>query len=646
MASPQPMPFSTNCPSCGASNEFADEKAGQTDRCQNCGATIELVPESRIGPPGDAADPPIPRGAEKLPSAIGSYRIVRELGRGAMGVVYLAKDPGLNRDVALKLPLKLKEHPGARERFLREARVAALFHHANFCPIHQIGEHEGDPYLVMAFIDGITLKNRIVRGEPWGCREAAELVHRLAVALSEAHRRGVVHRDLKPANIMIHSDGRLFLMDFGLARQIDSADPTLTSQGAIIGTPTYMPPEQVRGLVKEIGPRSDLYSLGVVFYELLTGRPPFEGVVWWVLHQVIAEAPPIPSGLNPAIDAALQAIVLKAMAKKPEDRYASMDEFAGELRGWLDTPLTPMPEKKPVVPAPKAPLPPARSPAILTDSLGVRPTPMPEKKPVVPASKIPPPLAASPAILTNTLGMKLALIPAGKFLMGSDSSDREAYDNEEPRHRVQITKPFYLGVYPVTQAEYRALTGQSPSFFKGADDLPVEQVSWFDAVAFCNQLSMKEGLRPCYDSRGAAIANGDGYRLPTEAEWEYACRARSATRYSFGHDPDTLGNHAWFNKNSDKKTHPVGRKQANAFGLYDMHGNVCEWCSDLFDNYYYGQSQVDDPCGPSDGSHRVIRGGGWINVAEDCRAAFRFRSTPTGTSTNLGFRVARVRSVS
>ena len=206
--------------------------------------------------------------------------------------------------------------------------------------------------------------------------------------------------------------------------------------------------------------------------------------------------------------------------------------------------------------------------------------------------------------------------------MGSPDSDKVAQDDEKPQHRVRITRPFYLGATEVTQGQYRAVTGQSPSYFKGSDDLPVEQVSWNDAIAFCDKLSELE--------KGSL--GGARYRLPTEAEWEYACRGGSTTRYSFGDDAARLGEFAWYNGNSDGKTHPVGQKRPNAWGLYDMHGNVWEWCQDGYEKDYYGHSPDADPLGPSQASARVIRGGGWRFFPQHARSASR-RGTLRGSGT-------------
>jgi formylglycine-generating enzyme required for sulfatase activity len=238
--------------------------------------------------------------------------------------------------------------------------------------------------------------------------------------------------------------------------------------------------------------------------------------------------------------------------------------------------------------------------------------------------------------------IKLRRIPDGEFMMGSLTGEGD--NDEHPQHQVRITRPFYLGVYEVTQGQYRAVMGQTPSNFKGSDDLPVETVSWRDAVQFCNTLSEKEGMKPFYEIDGESVRiadwNGTGYRLPTEAEWEYACRAGSNTKYSFGDDEKNLSAYAWFDGNSENKTHPVGQRQRNSWDLYDMHGNVWEWCWDWFTADYYQGSPTDDPRGPLGASPRVFRGGGWSREPRSCRSADRRRFEPGLRGSALGFRLA------
>jgi formylglycine-generating enzyme required for sulfatase activity len=252
-------------------------------------------------------------------------------------------------------------------------------------------------------------------------------------------------------------------------------------------------------------------------------------------------------------------------------------------------------------------------------------------------------------VITNSVGMKLARIPAGKFLMGSPATEPER-DPEELQHEVAITRPFLMGVYEVTQAQYEKVMGKNPSFFSpgrgGGPDHPVEQARWTDAVDFCRKLSALPAEKEA----------GRTYRLPTEAEWEYACRAGTATPFHFG---DALSSkQANFNGTAPfggapkgpylQKTAPVGSFPPNAWGLYDMHGNVSEWCADWYDPDYYKKSPKQDPKGPSSGVvgtgfrglfFYVVRGGCWLDEARACRAAYRFRLQPSEPYRLVGFRV-------
>ena len=217
----------------------------------------------------------------------------------------------------------------------------------------------------------------------------------------------------------------------------------------------------------------------------------------------------------------------------------------------------------------------------------------------------------------NSIGMKFAYIPAGKFLMGSPP-DEGGWFSDEVQHEVTISRGFYLGITEVTQGQWKAVMGHNPSWFKG-NRLPVERVSWDDAVRFCRRLGQKEGRR---------------YRLPTEAEWEYACRAESTGPYAGTGNLDEMG---WHVGNSGNETHPVGTKQPNAWGLYDMHGNVSEWCRDWYGEY--PRREVRDPAGPSESVARVLRGGSWSYPPRICRPASRSRDERSMRYNDIGFRV-------
>jgi predicted Ser/Thr protein kinase len=287
--------------------------------------------------PSTVTNAPPPQ-AGTLPEQFGRYRIVRKLGRGGMGAVYLAHDPQLDRQVALKVPhFSADDSPEILERFFREARSAAALHHPHICPVHDVGRVNDLPYLTMAYVEGQALAERLQGGATPPAREAAELLRKLALALEEAHRAGIVHRDLKPSNVMIDRRGEPVIMDFGLARRDNKDETQLTQSGAVLGTPAYMPPEQALGDRKAVGPCSDIYSLGVILYQLLAGRVPFEGTLGSILAQIATVPPAAPSAVRAGVDRRLEAICLKAMAKQPADRYATMGDLAAALMAYLDS---------------------------------------------------------------------------------------------------------------------------------------------------------------------------------------------------------------------------------------------------------------------------------------------------------------------
>ena len=229
--------------------------------------------------------------------------------------------------------------------------------------------------------------------------------------------------------------------------------------------------------------------------------------------------------------------------------------------------------------------------------------------------------SAQPLIVTCG-GVEMVLLPAGRFVKGREGGPPE----QEPAHEVEVDA-FLIDRYEVTQAVYAEMDPVNGSHFKGPD-LPTEMISWGKAALYCNMRSEAEGLQPCYNEYGECDFEADGYRLPTEAEWEYACRAGSTSLYGFGSDPRDLEKHAWYAGNANKKTHPAGRKAPNAWGLFDMHGNVAEWCNDYYDPEYYKNSPAKNPRGPAEGEKNVLRGGHWGASPEACTSAFRAGEEP------------------
>ncbi|MCB9925569.1 MAG: SUMF1/EgtB/PvdO family nonheme iron enzyme [Planctomycetaceae bacterium] len=246
-------------------------------------------------------------------------------------------------------------------------------------------------------------------------------------------------------------------------------------------------------------------------------------------------------------------------------------------------------------------------------------------------------------VITNSIGMELKLIPAGEFMMGSPDTDKDSRRNERPQHRVRITQPFYMGINLVTQREYEQVMGDNPATYNGEDQRPVETITWHDAVKFCNKLSELDGLDQFYDididSQNVSVIGGTGHRLPTEAEWEYACRAGTSTKWSCGDDTETLSAAAWYGRELPDGTRLVGEGEPNQWGLYDMHGNVWEWCWDLYKRY--GQTSMETNLTPLGENRRALRGGSFQSSASLCRSAIRGRVVPDHRDPFIGFRVSR-----
>ncbi len=543
------------------------------------------------------------------PTPGGAWVLLELLGIGGFGEVWKAQHPQF---AGITAALKFCLDPNAAKVLRHEATLLnqVMRHTAlpGIVPLRQAYLDSEPPCLEYEFVPGGDLGN-LVRNWPTlpadqRIRFANRLLHRLAAIVAQLHRLqpAIVHRDLKPANILIQrhdeEDLDLRVTDFGIGgiaagQALGAAHLGHTTRGELLAlsmrgahTPLYASPQQVQGQAPD--PRDDVYSLGVIWYQLLTANPGqgISGDFADDLREIGLAEP-------------LIALLGKCVAGKVERRPTDAGVLAELLQEQALTPAAFANNGPKPVPVKKSP---------------------PPSRPASPPS--PPPTLRDPGTpFTNQLGIKFAWIPPGTFLMGSPSAETGRMVVEIP-HQVTLTRGFFLGIFPVTQLQWHTVMGNDPSHFKG-DELPVEMVSWDDCQEFCKLLSKQDGLP---------------YRLPTEAEWEYACRAGATTAYYFGFSPNHLGEYAWFFDNSNSQTQPVGQKKPNAWGLYDMHGLVWEWCQDWYGSY--GHKKVEDPTGPKTGNAHVLRGGSWGHRDLNCRSAFRSRRASSAASNIVGFRVA------
>ena len=575
---------------------------------------------------------------------IGTWKIEKKLGEGGMGEVYYARHIHLGTPAAVKaLSQELTGHQKFRERFLNEARAQAQLIHPHIAQLLDYIEQDDQFFLVLEYIPGGTLADIIDNANASiDINRALRWTKQALSALDYAHQRGIIHRDIKPSNIMLDQSGNVKVGDFGIALEVGK--DRITTAGQCIGTPGYMSPEQIMSPM-QIDHRTDVYAMGAVLYELLTRRSPFSALRTIELRQAHVEDPVIPpSGFNPDLPFALESIVLKALEKHPNDRYYGCGDFARAIetfeRGATPAAIPHLAASpKPPVRATKRPPYAAGAinllkqisnfnnkttlwilgAALLTGGLiififilwatGI----LSDNPGTDPSNRNSGGSVETGATYVRMDRIDFVRIQPGEFEMGSLVGETD----EKPVRRIRITRAFEIGKYEITQSQWQYIMGNNRSKFIGADR-PVENVSWEDAQEFIRKLNDKN--------------DGFAYRLPTEAEWEYACTC--------GGGGVATGDNTWHEGNSGGETHPVGKKKPNAWGLYDINGNVWEWVQDWYDSNY-SLTEVIDPQGPSSGKYKVNRGGSWVNSTSSCRATIRGYDSPASRASHIGFRLIR-----
>ena len=583
---------------------------------------------------------------------LGKCRIERLIGQGGMGAVYLAHHLALDVPVAVKVLISRpgKDMDELIHRFIREARLASRIRHPHVVQMLDVGtdEETGIDYIVQEYVGGGSVSDLMKKG-PLEEGQALDIIISVASALAAAAEFNIVHRDIKPENILLTGRGEAKLADLGIAKECNGEDGGLTVSHVMMGTPFYVAPEQARN-TKRVDVRADIYSLGATLYHMLCGQPPYPGeTAFEVLSNLIAEPVPDPRQKRPDLSAAVSASIMRMMAKDPADRPATAVQLLEELKvARRATAGAGLPLFSQLKPFQHLLLRSGRrrwpwlaalaGVAVLAGAFWFSRAGGGHQVPVAPPAtgvqaisrlQVPPGCQALPGttaepytkttwakeIVHEATGIELAYIPAGEFEMGSPAEET-GREEKETRHQVRLTKGFYLGKCEVTQAQWEKVNATNPSTCKTAGaEAPVESVTWHDCQEFCEKA-------------------GPGIRLPTEAEWEYACRAGTTGTYGGSGHLEQLG---WYLDNSGGISHPVGKKARNDWGLYDMHGNVWEWCQDWHDVYPAGMAT--DPAGPDAGVNRVVRGGCWNSAPGACRSASRFKIEPGNRIHHLGFRV-------
>ena len=586
----------------------------------------------------------------------GKYKIEATLGQGTFGITYLGTarltlNGGLGaREIVTKVAIKeffmrevnVRDNDGRcvegssssvftnyRHRFRREAENLAKLDHPNIIRVYDVFDENGTTYYSMEYVEGLTLDAYIQQHHPLPEVDAVAILGRVCSALSFMHGQRMLHLDLKPKNIMCSTKGEVFLIDFGLSKQfgVNGEPESSTTIGA--GTPGYAPIEQVKQIKDGTFPATlDIYALGATMYKTLTGQRPPEATD--VLNEGFPLEPLVQHHRSPS----LIKVIARCMSPMRKDRYQTVADL---LRAY--PPLAAENEKTEIKEDTEA--------TILNNNSGRQINlshcsnkqcgkVIPSDAEVCPycGTAVAEPGKSAAAnkmdISVNGVTFTMVRVEGGTFMMGATAEQTGAYSDEKPAHRVTLSD-YYIGETEVTQALWEAVMGETPTSDDDqwgpeiglGDNYPAYYISDNDVLSFISKLNSLTGRT---------------FRMPTEAEWEYAARGGNKSKGYLYSGGNTLDNVGWYYENSSSKTHPVAQKSANELGLYDMSGNVWEWCSDWYGTY--SSSSQTNPTGPSTGSCRVLRGGSWGPIARYCRVASRGYNSPSIRYYNFGVRLA------
>lgn len=625
----------------------------------------------------------------------GKYKIVGHISSGGFGNTYEGVHTMMDTKVAIKefFPKRFCNRDEntshitvatqsnkelvdkLRKKFIEEAKAIFNMKHPNIVKVHDIFEENGTAYYVMDYIDGKSLASIVKQHGALPEAEAVCYIRQVAEALKYVHSLNRLHLDIKPDNVMVDATGHAMLIDFGASKHYDMESGENTSTLMAVNTKGYAPVEQSTQSFTKFSPATDIYALGATLYKLLTGKTPPDANLLMAKEETLA---PLPSCISKSTHNA----VLKAMTLIRADRPQTIDVFLGLLDSKTvynsDDEATVCEEAEKVRQAEEKRRLAAEQTrkeaeqkrniakksgsknALLWGLVGViavvgviiavisngnssdsvggdtvqsgnneRAVEEVDEQSVDGVTVQSGNDALSQQILSKTytangVSFDMMMVKAGTFTMGATSEMKEPESDEKPTHRVTLTNDYYIGKTEVTQALWKAVMGIYPSRFIG-DNLPVEDVSWYDCQEFISELNS---------------LTGQNFRLPTEAEWEFAARGGNNSNHYQYSGSNELGDVAWYDGNSGDETHVVATKQPNELGLYDMSGNVWEWCSDRYDSY--SSSSQTNPTGPKSGRNRVLRGGSWNRDAWYCRSSFRGNFTSGYSNKNLGLRLVLV----